>query len=43
MGVIEEAAIDGIPSIVIDPKGDLADLLLDLPRAASGGFPALDQ
>jgi hypothetical protein len=29
--LIEEAAIDGVPSIVIDPKGDLADLLLTFP------------
>jgi hypothetical protein len=28
VGVIEEAALDGVPSIVIDPKGDLADLML---------------
>lgn len=24
IGLIEEAAIDGIPAIVIDPKGDMA-------------------
>src|ERR1041385_1888177 len=29
--LLEEAAIDGIPSIVIDPKGDLANLLLTFP------------
>lgn len=29
--MIEEAAIDGIPSILIDPKGDLANLLLTFP------------
>src|SRR5512133_4292192 len=29
--VIEEAAMDGIPSIVIDPKGDLGNLLLTFP------------
>jgi len=29
--IIEEAAIDGIPSIVIDPKGDLGNLLLTFP------------
>src|SRR5215203_2826420 len=28
IGVIEEAAIDGIPVIAIDPKGDLPNLLL---------------
>src|SRR5688500_6497261 len=31
MALIEEAAIDGIPAIVIDPKGDLANLLLTFP------------
>ena len=25
IGLLEEAAIDGIPAIIIDPKGDLAD------------------
>jgi len=31
IGLLEEAAIDGIPAIVIDPKGDLANLLLAFP------------
>lgn len=29
--LIEEAAIDGIPAILIDPKGDLGNLLLTFP------------
>ncbi len=29
--IIEEAAIDGIPAIVIDPKGDLGNLMLTFP------------
>jgi hypothetical protein len=29
--LIEEAAIDGVPAIAIDPKGDLANLLLTFP------------
>ena len=29
--LLEEAAIDGIPAIVIDPKGDLGNLLLSFP------------
>ena len=29
--IIEEAAIDGVPAIVIDPKGDLTNLLLTFP------------
>lgn len=31
LALLEEAAIDGIPAIVIDPKGDLANLLLTFP------------
>ena len=31
VSLIEEAAIDGIPSIVVDPKGDLTNLLLQFP------------
>lgn len=38
LGLLEEAAIDGIPAIVIDPKGDLANLLLTFPDLAAGDF-----
>lgn len=31
ISLLEEAAIDGIPSIIIDPKGDLTNLLLHFP------------
>ena len=31
VGLLEEAAIDGIPALIIDPKGDLANLLLSFP------------
>ena len=31
IGLIEEAAIDGVPAILIDPKGDLGNLLLTFP------------
>src|SRR6478672_686188 len=31
VGLIEEAAIDGVPAILIDPKGDLTNLLLTFP------------
>src|SRR6476646_558955 len=31
IAVIEEAAIAGVPVIVIDPKGDLTNLLLTFP------------
>ena len=42
-GLIEEAAIDGIPAIVIDPKGDLGNLMLTFPELRPAGFRALDQ
>lgn len=29
--LLEEAAMDGIPAIVIDPKGDMGNLLLSFP------------
>lgn len=38
VGLLEEAAIDGIPAIVIDPKGDLANLLLQFPDLEPGDF-----
>ena len=28
---LEEAAIDGVPALIIDPKGDLTNLLLTFP------------
>src|SRR6476620_219937 len=31
IALLEEAAIDGIPSIIVDPKGDLTNLLLTFP------------
>jgi hypothetical protein len=38
VNLIEEAALDGIPAIVIDPKGDLANLLLTFPRLQGEDF-----
>ncbi len=38
LGLLEEAAIDGIPAIVIDPKGDLGNLMLAFPRLAPEDF-----
>lgn len=32
ISLLEEAAIDGIPCIIIDPKGDLTNLLLQFPE-----------
>ena len=36
--LLEEAAIDGIPIIAIDPKGDLGNLLLTFPDLRPGDF-----
>ncbi len=38
IGLLEEAAIDGVPAIVIDPKGDIANLLLSFPGAKPEDF-----
>src|SRR5215813_2088872 len=38
IALLEEAAIDGIPAIVIDPKGDLANLLLTFPDLRAEDF-----
>ena len=38
IGLIEEAALDGIPSIIIDPKGDLPNLLLTFPELRPEDF-----
>ena len=38
IGLIEEAAIDGIPAIVVDPKGDLGNLLLTFPELRPADF-----
>jgi hypothetical protein len=38
IGLLEEAAIDGIPALAIDPKGDLANLALTFPSLAPGDF-----
>jgi hypothetical protein len=36
--LVEEAALDGIPTLVIDPKGDLANILLAFPDLATADF-----
>lgn len=38
ISLLEEAAIDGIPALVIDPKGDLANLLLTFPELRPADF-----
>jgi hypothetical protein len=42
--LLEEAALNGIPAILIDPKGDLANLLLHFPALAAEDFkPWIDK
>ncbi|HHY11010.1 MAG TPA: ATP-binding protein [Firmicutes bacterium] len=38
IALLEEAAIDGIPAIIIDPKGDMANLLLTFPGLSPEDF-----
>jgi hypothetical protein len=38
ISLIEEAAIDGIPAILIDPKGDLPNLCLTFPNLSPSDF-----
>lgn len=38
IGLLEEAAIDGIPALIIDPKGDLTNLLLTFPQLRGEDF-----
>ncbi|MDW7761756.1 MAG: ATP-binding protein [Acidobacteriota bacterium] len=38
IALLEEAAIDGIPAIVIDPKGDMPNLLLTFPELQPEDF-----
>lgn len=38
LALLEEAAIDGIPAIAIDPKGDLSNLLLTFPQLRGEDF-----
>lgn len=38
IAILEEAAIDGIPAIIIDPKGDMSNLLLTFPQLRPDDF-----
>jgi hypothetical protein len=38
VSLLEEAALDGIPAIVIDPKGDLSNLMLTFPQLRPEDF-----
>ena len=43
LALLEEAALNGVPAIAIDPKGDLGNLLLAFPKLRPGGFSPLDR
>ena len=44
VSLLEEAAIDGVPAICIDPKGDLGNLLLTFPELRPEDFrPWIDE
>ncbi|QDU95674.1 ATP-binding protein [Lignipirellula cremea] len=44
LSLLEEAAIDGIPAIAIDPKGDLGNLMLTFPGLTAEEFrPWIDE
>ena len=38
LSLLEEAALDGIPAICVDPKGDLGNLLLAFPKLSAAEF-----
>ncbi|MFN3680701.1 MAG: ATP-binding protein, partial [Nitrospira sp.] len=38
LALLEEAAIDGIPAIIVDPKGDLGNLMLTFPSLHAEDF-----
>lgn len=38
IGLLEEAAMDNIPAIVIDPKGDISNLMLNFPEFRGSDF-----
>jgi hypothetical protein len=38
IGLLEEAAMDGVPAIIIDPKGDMANRLLMFPDLTPADF-----
>lgn len=38
IGLLEEAALDGVPALIIDPKGDISNLLLTFPDLKPDDF-----
>src|SRR5437660_8184368 len=44
VAMIEEAVLDGVPAVIVDPKGDLANLLLLFPDLKPEDFrPWIDE
>ena len=44
LSLLEEAALDGVPAIAIDPKGDIGNLLLTFPELRAEDFrPWIDE
>ncbi|HBO44260.1 MAG TPA: ATP-binding protein [Planctomycetaceae bacterium] len=44
LAILEEAAIDGVPAVIIDPKGDLVNLALTFPELDAASFlPWVDE
>ena len=38
IGLLEEAALDGVPALIIDPKGDITNLMLAFPELRASDF-----
>jgi len=38
VGLLEEAALDSVPAILIDPKGDITNMLLQFPQLKPEDF-----
>ena len=43
LSLLEEAGIDGVPALAIDPKGDLGSLFLTFPGLKPRRLPTMDQ
>ena len=41
MILLEEALLSGVPTLIIDPKGDMGNLLLTFPELAADDFAAV--
>ena len=38
VGLLEEAALDKVPAIIVDPKGDITNLMLQFPNLSPQDF-----